>query len=372
MGEFFGKDKLLKLSSRQYKFFLIGLVLVVVFVLMLRKSGSRNDFVVSELKHEFFKQFTIYTDGIGQIRSLKEYYLSVNKGGRLEILNINEGMQVKKDQILAVVDQTTNKAKLKSALSSFKLADQEFNRAKRLYKTNAITKQEYDEANTNLIVKQAVLEESRQNLEDSIIRAPIDGVVSLIAFQQGELVPDGSRILIVEDRSKYKISIRLKRTLMENLLKHGQTKVSMAPYDTYTSLTDEKKTVVLDAEVAILNADSKYDGADLDAEIFIKDLPLGFNVGMGVIIKIPVKTFENIYAMDKDSLFVSNDITYFLVKNSKGELELNKLHIVGETKEKFLSSDDLGNFQVLKLENRQDKPLALKNLPRRMNIAAAK
>ncbi|MEZ4752128.1 MAG: HlyD family efflux transporter periplasmic adaptor subunit [Bdellovibrionota bacterium] len=146
-----------------------------------------------------------------ELRPANEGYAVVIKGGRLDRILKPAGTEVKENEILAVVDETERKTQLESALSRFKLAKINYERIGRLYRSGATSREEYDEANSTFTVRTAELKAAKQELNNSLVRSPLDGTVAMVAYTIGDVTPDGARVAIVEDRKNYHLRLSLPR-----------------------------------------------------------------------------------------------------------------------------------------------------------------
>ncbi len=128
--------------------------------------------------------------------------LSAQNAGIVEILTFKEGDQVKKGEILAVI----NKQKLYLQRKQI-LADLAFNRdllakTERLLVSGAATRQQRNELRTRV----SVLNSQKANLDlqmrDGTIKSPLNGIVLNKFINQGELAAPGSLVVEVADLSE--------------------------------------------------------------------------------------------------------------------------------------------------------------------------
>jgi RND family efflux transporter MFP subunit len=122
--------------------------------------------------------------------------------GRLVYLAVVEGDKVKKDQIIARLDDSDiqaqlaeSKANLQLAKAQLKEAENNFNRQKTLMKTNSTSEIELEAAETNynkilasIDLAKAQVQASEVALENTLIRAPFDGTVLTKDADVGEIV----------------------------------------------------------------------------------------------------------------------------------------------------------------------------------------
>jgi len=146
-----------------------------------------------------FAVVTARTDAVAsvEIRARVSGYLTETK--------FRDGQEVKKGDVLFVIDPRPYQADLDRATANYnsgqadlKLAEIEFSRSKALRDKNAIAAQEFDTKSAALMKAQAALASARAaydtaklNLDFTTITAPIDGQTSKAAVTPGNLVtPD--------------------------------------------------------------------------------------------------------------------------------------------------------------------------------------
>jgi RND family efflux transporter MFP subunit len=133
------------------------------------------------------------------------------------------GQKVKKDEVIAeqyneILKQTLEMAKagLKSAESQFALAKQNYDRMKKLYEQKAVSPQQFDQTESQMQTAEAGLDQARsqlkqaeENYENSFIKAPFDGVVAAINFEENQMVSAGQPAAqVVNSKSmKAKLSV---------------------------------------------------------------------------------------------------------------------------------------------------------------------
>lgn len=152
----------------------------------------------------------------GYVTARREATVSSKVTGKVVEVFIEEGMKVEADQVLARLDASNVEKNLQLAQARLELArealgetqaaivqaDREYNRLLRLLKANAGTQIELDRAETEARTLRARLQRQtadiavserevalwRQELDDTIIRAPFAGVVTSKDAQPGEMI----------------------------------------------------------------------------------------------------------------------------------------------------------------------------------------
>lgn len=157
---------------------------------------------VAEVVQREVMEWDEYT---GRLDAVETVEVRARVNGYLESIHFEDGALVKKGDLLFVIDPRPYKteydraeAELARAQTRLELANNDFERAARLFKSRAISEEELDsrskakkEADSALIAAKANLEAVRLNLEYTRVNAPIDGRISRRYVTVGNLVHGG-------------------------------------------------------------------------------------------------------------------------------------------------------------------------------------
>jgi multidrug efflux system membrane fusion protein len=138
----------------------------------------------------------------GRMEPLESVEIRARVSGYLQSINFTDGAEVKKGDLLFVIDPRPFQAELDRAQASleqsqsrYEWTSNEWVRAERLLKSKAISEEEADsrskaqsQAKDEIASAQAALEVARLNLAYTKITAPIDGRISRRMITEGNLV----------------------------------------------------------------------------------------------------------------------------------------------------------------------------------------
>lgn len=141
------------------------------------------------------------------------------KGADGRVRNVQDGDAVNKDVVLARLRQTefadrVNQAKahLAEAIAEQSKAKQDFERAAALFRSQSLTKPDYDSAvahndisKANEQGAEATLRQAQLDQDDSQVRAPADGVLLKRSVEVGSLVAPGTLAFVLADTSSVKV-----------------------------------------------------------------------------------------------------------------------------------------------------------------------
>jgi RND family efflux transporter MFP subunit len=127
-------------------------------------------------------------DASGYVTARRQATVSSKITGKVMEVFIEEGMFVKKGQILAQLDDSTFLAELNYSISQLNEAERIYNRRLELMKEKLISQSSLDSALAQLEGMQAKTEVSKQIVADMKILAPFSGIVVDKAAQPGEMI----------------------------------------------------------------------------------------------------------------------------------------------------------------------------------------
>jgi membrane fusion protein (multidrug efflux system) len=111
--------------------------------------------------------------------------LSFETSGRITEILFEEGALVKKDQLLAKVNDARLQAQLKRQQAQLTLYKSKEFRQKSLLEMDAVSQQAYDESNTAVEIAEADIELLKAQIRETELRAPFDGFVGLRRVSEG-------------------------------------------------------------------------------------------------------------------------------------------------------------------------------------------
>ena len=155
------------------------------------------------------KQVTEFDEFTGRFEGVERVEIRPRVSGYIASVNFEQGREVKKGDVLFVIDQRPYeadykhaKAQLDQARSQSTLAKSERERATKLLQAHAISQEEYDtrvagleQADANVEAAQAALDTSALNLTFTKVTAPISGRISRALVTEGNLVSTGQTLL---------------------------------------------------------------------------------------------------------------------------------------------------------------------------------
>ncbi len=124
-------------------------------------------------------------------------FVAPDETGRVETLSVREGERVEKGAPLFTVDEDLQRADLRMNQALVENAQQAFERAKLLLKSQAGTQKTYDDAEAALRTAQARLNSAQTRLTRRKVASPVTGTVQQVYFRPGEMAPAGRPVLAI-------------------------------------------------------------------------------------------------------------------------------------------------------------------------------
>jgi HlyD family secretion protein len=225
-------------GSKKKRWIWIGggalLVLLLVGLSIARQSGSKATPV--QLARVRTEDITSTVRAPGKIEPRTQVKISADIMGKIVQLAVQEGDQVKRGQLMLRLDDAQHRAlhaQARAAVSTARarrneadkaliVATSTFERQRKLFEQTLLSQAEWDQANSSyesarvgasaaaeeVARAEAALAAAQDNLGKTRFVAPIDGVVSALNVEEGEIVitgtmnNPGTQILVVSDLSR--------------------------------------------------------------------------------------------------------------------------------------------------------------------------
>lgn len=217
-----------KKSGKAKKFIIIASVVVIIGAVIAANVLRKPDKGI-EVQIEKVKRGTIIqtVTASGKIRPVVEVKISAKVSGNIIILSVEEGDSVHKGDLLLKLDQEKYLAvreraesALKSSHASLWKAEADYTRMKELYKQKLASEAELQSTEASLKLAEAQVEQQQASLKEIIddlnkteIYSPMEGVVSQLNKELGEMVLGASFqedvIMVIADLRNMKAEVEV-------------------------------------------------------------------------------------------------------------------------------------------------------------------
>jgi membrane fusion protein (multidrug efflux system) len=141
----------------------------------------------------------------GTVLASESVDLVAEASGRIEAISFREGSHVKKNAALVSINDDDLQAQFRKAQSQVELAAEQENRQRQLYEKNAISKEQYDIAVSQLAGVKADRDNIMAGIRKREVRAPFDGIVGLRYVSVGGYVTPSTRIASIQKVNPLKV-----------------------------------------------------------------------------------------------------------------------------------------------------------------------
>ena len=226
---------------------LLGLILICLVVIgggiwVLSWLIDSSTYVTTDYASIDGSHVNISSKILGQIKEmLVEDGTKVSAGQELIIL---EDADLRAQEKVALAAISSARANLELAKVNQERAANDFKRALSLFQNGALTKEQYENSNRALFsaevqydLAQAQLKAAQAQLGivanqllNTVIRAPIPGVIARLAYSKGDVVQPSQTICIINDLSNLWITANFEETQLHRLAVGADAEISIDAY----------------------------------------------------------------------------------------------------------------------------------------------
>ena len=160
--------------------------------------------------------------------AVQEVDLSFRVPGLLEALPVHEGAFMARGELIARLDPTDYERKVQQAEVNLTSARQDFNRKQQLVGQNAVSRQAFDDARNALDLAQVQLDQARQDLAYTVLRAPFDAIVSRRLLDSFTNIGAGEPVVRLQDVSELRVTADIPEYLVARTRNEDAVEVEAA------------------------------------------------------------------------------------------------------------------------------------------------
>ncbi len=214
----------------------------------------------------------------GKIRAAEKVDLAFQVSGQLTKLNVRNGQEVKKGEILAQLDNRDFVSNLKAAKAEFNRAQAQFERMAELVERQLVSRSEYDQKKASRDVAESDVERTQKALNDTSLRAPFAGVIANRHVENFQDVTAKQAIISLQDPSDLEVVINIPEN---SILRATADRSQINPVASFDALPDKQFT--LNLKEFATQADPNTQTFEL---VFIMDSPEGLTVLPGMSVSV--------------------------------------------------------------------------------------
>lgn len=175
------------------------------------------------------------------IEAVQKSTVSAQTSGRIIAINFDVDDYVTKGSVLLRFRDVEQRANLKSAEARYQEAAAEFKRTSEIYAKKLVAKSAYDRAQATLKTAQARLEQAREQLEHTVVRAPYSGIVTKRFVEIGETANVGQPLMTGLSLDNLRAVVAVPEAIIATVREHNQARIIL-PFKQNESLGADKIT----------------------------------------------------------------------------------------------------------------------------------
>ncbi|HOO76907.1 MAG TPA: efflux RND transporter periplasmic adaptor subunit [bacterium] len=148
----------------------------------------------------------------------------------IESISVDEGDPVAAGDVLVVLEHKAVELRVEAEQAALDEAEKNLTRARALYSSGAISRQDLDRSEVATDRMKASLQENREELENMYLASPLTGFVSRRYREPGELSGVGEPLLEIVDIDRVEVHCRISEQLIAGIRRGQNVKVRFDAY----------------------------------------------------------------------------------------------------------------------------------------------
>jgi membrane fusion protein (multidrug efflux system) len=260
------------------------------------------------VKYETFENDIVLT---GSLLANESVQLASEISGKIDNIYFDEGEFVKKGKLLVQTNVADLQANLQRLKYTAQLNAQTEQRQKQLLEKEAISREEYDIAFTNLKTTQAEIDALEAEIDKSRIRAPFSGFIGLRYVSEGSYITPSSQIASLYNVDPIKIEFSVP-SRYSGLLKKG------------SKITFSSEAENMDREATVYAIEPQIDPVTrtLSARAQTANPNNSLIPGQFIRINLSLENRENAILIPTTAIMPkANGHTVFIIKDGRAQLK---------------------------------------------------
>lgn len=316
-----------------------GIVLLAAIVAASVLRNNRGQVAV-QVESVSRRDLTSTVSSSGEIKPKRFVDVGANVSGRIVALAVKEGDVVRTGQVLARIDSTrfeaglqqsqaavqAARADLRRAAADLEVTRLDFERAKSLHAERLISDQAFDTAGAELAMKQAsvaaqgdriaqlaaALASNRDDLDKTTVLSPMDGVVTSLKKEEGEVVIGAQSfqptiIMTVGDLSGMEVEVLVDETDIRSLELGQEAEVrvdALADQKVNGRVTEIGSSAIPRGGVTSAGSSSSNQAKDFKVTVTLDNPPAGLRPGLNATADIVTGRKKNVLAVPIQAVVV--------------------------------------------------------------------
>ena len=264
-----------------------------------------NQGIPVSIKELAFEEFNHYIEVNGVVEAINAAYISPEINGQVKEIYVKEGQYVKKGQLLIRINSSVTESTIKEVKTSLDLAITVYEKQKQLWEKNIGSELDYLQAKNNKESLESRLETLQVQIDMSMIKAPIDGIVDEVLVKDGELAIPGMQIIQLVNLSNLYVNADVSEAYITKVKKDEMVVLEFPSYP----------DIVM--EVPVHRIGNVVKSANRTFKVQLKIKNKNGQIKPNVLARIKINDYNTENALLVSSLIVKQDLTgsYVFVAN---------------------------------------------------------
>ncbi len=154
---------------------------------------------------------------IGTLRARQGIEIRSEVNAVIRRLHVKSRQQVAAGDLLVELDDTIDRATLKSAGVRLERARSNFKRDSALFERSLLSEEQFEDSRSELQSAEALVEETQGVIDKKTIRAPFDGTVGIHNLSEGQYLEQGSELVTLQALDTLYLDLNLPEKELERL-----------------------------------------------------------------------------------------------------------------------------------------------------------
>ena len=172
----------------------------------------------------------------GKVEAYRQADIGFRIDGKVTTIEVKEGEQVAENQLLARLDQTDLRITLKDRQATYDANNANYLRGKELVAEGAISRMDFDKLEAAFKTADAALEQARQNIAYTELRAPFAGNISRRLVERFEEVQAKQPVFELRDVSRLEVKFDVPENLVIGMRSARKDDAPIPVYAVFESL----------------------------------------------------------------------------------------------------------------------------------------
>lgn len=260
----------------------------------------------------------------GNVETSENILIFPEYQGVLSSVNVRQGQQVSKGQVLARIDDGGLSSQLAQLETQYALAKTTYERQQRLWDQQIGSEIQLLQAKTNMEATESSVKQLRSQLSKTTIRAPFSGVIDEIITEQGQVVgPGGNALMRLVNLKDMRVKAAVPENYLQSVSKGSAVQVSFPAIQT-----------VVDGEISAVGSYINPTNRTFQIEVEIPNTEQKIKPNMMASLQINDYTSENTIAIPTNCIqenavgekfvFILNDIEENHATVTRTQIETGK------------------------------------------------